>query len=230
MIGIIIFTMIALILGTLLVLTDNHFNKETDKIEEYLPGYNCGTCGFGSCSGMREAILENSENYKKCRFIKEQKAIKYFESLNKGFTLIELLAVIIIIGLIAVITIPKINDMVEDSKRKIAETSALGYSKAVDEYLLNEESKKNIITLNGDYNINSDGKLHNFIDFYDIKVTGKKPNNGVLTYINNELKSACITVNKYKIMLMNISDYLNASICENKKINEYTGECLTNNW
>ena len=29
---------------------------------------------------------------------------------------------------------------------------------------------------------------------------------------------------------MNISDYLNASICENKKINEYTGECLTNNW
>jgi Na+-translocating ferredoxin:NAD+ oxidoreductase RNF subunit RnfB len=82
MIGIIIFTIIALILGTLLVLTDNYFNKETDKIEEYLPGYNCGACGFGSCAGMKEAIQENPENYKKCRLIRNERAIEYFESLK----------------------------------------------------------------------------------------------------------------------------------------------------
>lgn len=81
MIGVIIFTLTALILGTLLVLTDNHFKNE-DKIEEYLPGYNCGACGFGSCAGMKEAILENKENYKKCKFIKDSKAIAYFESLK----------------------------------------------------------------------------------------------------------------------------------------------------
>lgn len=82
MIGIIIFTITGLILGTILVLTDNHFKKnKTDKIEEYLPGYNCGACGFGSCAGMKEAILENKENYKKCRFIKEEQIIEYFENL-----------------------------------------------------------------------------------------------------------------------------------------------------
>ena len=83
MIGILIFTMTALILGTLLVLTDNHYKKENDKIEENLPGYNCGACGFGSCAGMKEAILKNHENYKKCKFIKNPEAIEFFESLNK---------------------------------------------------------------------------------------------------------------------------------------------------
>lgn len=81
MIGIIIFTITALILGTVLVLTDNHFKKENDKIEEYLPGYNCGACGFGSCAGMKEAILKDKNNYKKCRFIKSKEAIDYFENL-----------------------------------------------------------------------------------------------------------------------------------------------------
>lgn len=83
MIGILIFTITGLILGALLVLTDNHFNSsEIDKIEEYLPGYNCGACGFGSCAGMKEAILENKENYKRCKFIKNEEAIEYFESLK----------------------------------------------------------------------------------------------------------------------------------------------------
>lgn len=81
MIGIIIFTLTALILGTVLVLTDNHFKKEDDKIEEYLPGYNCGACGFGSCAGMKEAILKDKNNYKKCKLIRSEEAIKYFESL-----------------------------------------------------------------------------------------------------------------------------------------------------
>ena len=83
MIGILIFTITALILGTLLVLTDNHFKKEDDKIEKYLPGYNCGVCGFGSCAGMKEAILENPENYKKCKLLKNKEAIEYFESQKK---------------------------------------------------------------------------------------------------------------------------------------------------
>ena len=81
MIGIIIFTITALILGTILVLTDNHFKKEDDKIEEYLPGYNCGACGFGSCAGMKEAILKDKNNYKKCKLIRSEEAIKYFENL-----------------------------------------------------------------------------------------------------------------------------------------------------
>ena len=35
---------------------------------------------------------------------------------------------------------------------------------------------------------------------------------------------------KTNITLMNLSDYLNASICENREINNYKDECLKNNW
>ena len=55
MIGILILTMTSLILGTILVLTDLFINKKDNKTEEilkHLPGYNCGACGYGSCSGM----------------------------------------------------------------------------------------------------------------------------------------------------------------------------------
>lgn len=37
-------------------------------------------------------------------------------------------------------------------------------------------------------------------------------------------------LNKSKIMLINLSDYLNASKCTNDLVTAYTGECLTNNW
>ena len=80
MIGILIFTITGLILAIPLVILDNKL-KNTDKIEEYLPGYNCGACGFGSCAGMKEKILEDKNNYKKCKFIKNEDAIEYFENL-----------------------------------------------------------------------------------------------------------------------------------------------------
>lgn len=80
MIGIIIFTVTGLILSIPLVLIDNKYKEEKD-LEKYLPGYNCGACGFGSCAGMKEAILKDKENYKKCKFIKSEEAKKYFEKL-----------------------------------------------------------------------------------------------------------------------------------------------------
>lgn len=82
MIGVIIFTITGLILSIIIVLTDNHFNNNKDKeILEKLPGYNCGACGYGSCEGMKEAILENKENYKKCKFIKDEQIKEYFDNL-----------------------------------------------------------------------------------------------------------------------------------------------------
>jgi Na+-translocating ferredoxin:NAD+ oxidoreductase RNF subunit RnfB len=76
MIGILILTVVALILGIILVLTDLFINKKDKKEEEYLkrlPGYNCGSCGYGSCSGMAKAMLENIEAYKKCRPLRGDK-------------------------------------------------------------------------------------------------------------------------------------------------------------
>lgn len=70
MIGIIILTLLALILSIILVTIEHKLNHKENKEEEFrrlLPGYNCGACGFGSCDGMAKAMLEDKENYKKCK-------------------------------------------------------------------------------------------------------------------------------------------------------------------
>ena len=122
---------------------------------------------------------------------------------NKGFTLIELLAVIIIIGVIAVITIPKIKDSLESSKKNVAQTSAYGYKKAINEYILNQELSKSKIKLDGIYNINNEGILYNEETEYNFDNEGKKPKNGVLIYSQNELVSGCLTIDKYKVNFQN---------------------------
>lgn len=70
MMGIIILTSLALILSIVLVFIEQRFNIIHDqerKIRTLLPGYNCGGCGFGSCDGMAKAMLEDINNYKKCK-------------------------------------------------------------------------------------------------------------------------------------------------------------------
>lgn len=65
MIGILIMTVLAFVLGLILVLIE-HKTESSDYIK-YLPGYNCGACGFGSCKGMSEAMEKDIMNYKKCK-------------------------------------------------------------------------------------------------------------------------------------------------------------------
>lgn len=70
MIGIIILTVLALVLSIVLVTVEQKLNKQEKKEEKFLdllPGYNCGACGFGSCDGMAAAMLDDIDNYKKCK-------------------------------------------------------------------------------------------------------------------------------------------------------------------
>ena len=122
---------------------------------------------------------------------------------NEGFTLIELLAVIILIGIIALITVPRINESISDSKQKIAEASAVNYSKQIDKLVLEEKMKNNSILLDGDYNIDSNGNIYNEENEYVIDVSGKKPTSGTLTFSENDLQNGCITVNKYAVTIVN---------------------------
>ena len=48
-------------------------NDDIKKIEEMLPGLNCGGCGFGTCQGMACEILKNKEAYKNCRPLRGEK-------------------------------------------------------------------------------------------------------------------------------------------------------------
>lgn len=86
MIGIIIMTVLALILSLILVIVDTKLNKE-DKSEIYLellPGYNCGACGYAGCKGMSEAMLEDINNYKKCKPLRGEKLKKLEEYIKNN--------------------------------------------------------------------------------------------------------------------------------------------------
>lgn len=53
---------------------------------------------------------------------------------KKGFTLIELLAIIILLGLVALIVVPGIANVVSSSRDRAAEDGALGYIKGIQDY------------------------------------------------------------------------------------------------
>ena len=92
---------------------------------------------------------------------------------NKGFTLVELLAVIVVLAIISIITIPMIGNVIEESKKKALEQSVNGLVEAARYYsiendgtyeFLFDENKKGE-TINGkklSYNgsINAEGKLY----------------------------------------------------------------------
>lgn len=82
MIGILIFTSISFIIGAALSLTYYFFNKEDlyiEKVKQLLPGYNCGSCGFGSCADMSDNIINKGANPNRCRPMKKEQ----FESLSE---------------------------------------------------------------------------------------------------------------------------------------------------
>lgn len=136
------------------------------------------------------------ENYLK---IKKNK----FKLTTLGFTLVELLAVIVIVGIIALITIPKVKDSINDSRKKTVESSALNYARTIDQYVLHEESNKNLINLNGEYSINEEGNLDGLGNTYELDYTGQKPTSGTLEYQDNKLLSGCLVINGYEVEYQN---------------------------
>lgn len=70
MIGIVIMTVLAFVFGILLVTISGQLEKKQKDYLKYLPGYNCGVCGFGSCKGMNEAMQADVNCYKKCKLLK----------------------------------------------------------------------------------------------------------------------------------------------------------------
>lgn len=76
--GVIYFTVITFILSIIIVILNNVINKtlkEKNKIIKLLPGINCGACGFGSCNGMADELLQNESAILKCRICKNKDEI-----------------------------------------------------------------------------------------------------------------------------------------------------------
>ena len=68
MIGILIITITAFICGVCITLISEKKKESRNELYlKYLPGYNCGACGYGSCEGMSQAMEEDIMRYKKCK-------------------------------------------------------------------------------------------------------------------------------------------------------------------
>ena len=79
---------------------------------------------------------------------------------NKGFTLIELLAVIVILALIALVTIPMINNVIEKAKKGALEDSVYGLKSAAELYYSTTGTNETIeFNCNENGCINGDKKL-----------------------------------------------------------------------
>ena len=141
--------------------------------------------------------------------------------MKKGFTLVELLAVIVILAVISIITVPIIGNVIEDSKKKALENSVRGLVEAANYFTIendgvygfvfNEETKgkttdgkysleyRGSIEAEGNLYINSDGNVSLCLMNEDYYVY-KNYNSGI--YIGDRSKDSCVAkhdplTNKY---------------------------------
>lgn len=123
--------------------------------------------------------------------------------MKKGFTLIELLAVIVILAIIAVIAVPIILNVIEDSKKKSVEDSALGYVDAVEKSILNEKMKDKTVK-DGTYYVGKSGNLYNNTNFdekiLDVLVKGTVPSIGSEINIkDSQVVEGYLTISNYPV-------------------------------
>jgi len=130
---------------------------------------------------------------------------------KKGFTLIELLAVIIILAVIALIATPVVLNLIEKMRIKAAESSAKGYTKAV-EYGIMNDGYFNNISFDGEYDV-----IENTLN---VSYQGDGPSEGHFIIENNIVKYGEFCINGYPIKYENsIGKYApNEAICSNREI------------
>lgn len=114
---------------------------------------------------------------------------------RKGFTLIELLAVIIVLGLIAVIIVPKTQDVIKKSKRNTAYENTDRLVKTFEEYYVRKNIKNNFKQCSYNFTDNI-----NTCDDYSFN--GGKPT-GQISISSDGNINGTVVYNGYKLNVVN---------------------------
>lgn len=113
-----------------------------------------------------------------------------------AFTLIELLGIIVVLGLIMIILIPKINSVYKDSKKKIYYESTNNLVKAFNEYYVRVRIGNNF---NGcSYDFSSDST-----DCNDFSFDGTKPSSGTIIIDGEGSINGFVSIDKYTYEILN---------------------------
>ena len=128
---------------------------------------------------------------------------------KKGFTLIEVLAIIIVLGIIAVITVPVITKTLDDSRKNVAKESAYGYVNAVNKLYYSKSLNREGRVEDGIYTVSE-------LKTLGVSINGKEPLEGWVELEESEVVSFSIKIGDYVI-----TKYRNSEIvCEKGDIQE----------
>lgn len=123
---------------------------------------------------------------------------------KSAFTLIELLAIIILLSIIAVITVPIILNAINNSRKKSAMDSAYGYVRAIENYRYSSDLDTVLnMNLDGVYVIKDTILSGNSFDNISIPVSGNKSINGWLNYHDDDLINGCLSIGDYAFDFQN---------------------------
>ena len=119
------------------------------------------------------------------------------DDMKKGFTLIELLAVIVILAIVALIATPIILNIVEDSKKQSATSSAKLYTDGLakqiaSKNMISEFNPETCTIENG--NVTCDGTSLVY------ETSGRKPTSGTVTFSNGIMTGYTLCIMDYKVV------------------------------
>lgn len=143
--------------------------------------------------------------------------------MKKGFTLIELLAVILVLGVIALIATPIVLNVVDGAKESADENSAKLYAKAVNDKIAEKRLNKYKVE-DGTYQILDDGDIclswneNTCTELLGLKLSNNHPTSGTVDIKDGEVLAYSITINNQKYY---DDDFIPCVDFENGVIKEY---------
>lgn len=120
---------------------------------------------------------------------------------RKGFTLIELLAVIVILAIIALISVPLITGVIKKAQEGAAKAGAIGYIKAVETQVAKNavDKTKGDIT-EGTFNVSQ-------LSDKGVAVKGNGPEMGNVTIEKGEVTSCALIIGDYTVTCLGNGEY-----------------------